>query len=135
MSKKITVNDGIFTIVDTVTKRLEYQSLASITYLSKIGTRYYFYYDTFVVGDKIKKSRSIDYDLSVFVGATTAKFNSEEELKYWAGKNLALIVTTTEGGLAAAAITEYRSIFEVDGYIYSGYKKDTVPYILDIKMG
>ena len=133
MSKQISVNNGLFSVIDTISNRIEFQSLASETYLGKMPGRYYFYYDTFPVGDSIKKSRSIDYALTDLTGATGAYFNSEEELQYWVDNNLA--ATSEEEGVAVSIVTGYISEYEADGYIYSGYNKDSITYIIRYKEG
>lgn len=138
MSKKLSVTQGTFTITDTVSRRTEFQSKASQTYLSKVGSRYYFHYDTFIIGDTIKKSRSVDYPLGVFVGGTGAVFVSEEALQTWVNDNLAVQYSTTPGtpGTAVNTITDHVSEFDPETlYVYSGYRKNTVPYIIRYKDG
>lgn len=130
MGKKLIVNDGIFTITDTVSDLLEFRSLAIETYLDQLGSGYYFYYDTFISGDNIKKSRSVDYPYTLYQDQNNNNFDSVADLEKWASDNLGSATNATSNYI----ITGYMAEFDFPSkYIYSGYYKDGVPFIIRAK--
>lgn len=136
MLKRISVRNNIFTVVDIVSNNIEFQSIATETYLGLLGSGYYFYYDLFV-DDNIRKSRSINYSLAMLVGPTGQPFDTEEELQAWVEENLEGEPGEPGGDVQGInGITDYRSVFETfDEFIYSGYNKNMVSFIERYKEG
>lgn len=132
MSKRLEVYQDVFTVTDTVTGLREFQSVASVTYLTSLVSYYYFYYDTFSE-DSINKSRSVDYILDDLVTSTGIPFQDVASLQEWVAANLGPSGGGGGGGTSSStsSITDYRSEFDVpSSYIYSGYNKDGTPFII-----
>lgn len=56
---------------------------------------------------------------------------TEKAFKYYDGD----VIRTVSDGLADNTVTDYRSSYEADGYIYSGFLFNTIPLIKRCKDG
>jgi len=131
MNKKLEVINGILSITDTETEKLEFRSLSAETFLNEFSGKFYFYYDL-IIEDNVKRTRSIDYALSELVNSNNDGFSSDKALIEWVANNLG--PGTGEGGTGGSSLSSYRSDYDAASmFIYAGYNIDGSPFINRIK--